>query len=248
MLLALTAGLCAGLAVGSMLGAMAARWPGLDRHFVLGRSRCATCGTTLGVFELVPIWSWLRRAGRCGHCGAGIGWLPLLAELAGGFVPLLAFATLAAPSAALLTLLGWWLLLLALIDAEHGRLPDVLTLPLLAVGVAAAALLPIEGLVGSVSSGLGAALGLVLFAGIDRLYRAWRGRVGLGRGDAKLLAALGAWVGLEGLAPVILTAALLALAFALLNGLRRTTDALAFGPWLALAGFGLCWWQLWMAS
>ena len=247
MFLALAAGFC-GLAVGSMLGAMAARWPSLDRDFVLGRSRCRACGATLRADELVPLWSWLRQAGRCRHCGARIGWLPLLAEVAGGGVALLAFSTLAAPGAVLLTVVGWWLLLLAFVDAEHGRLPDVLTLPLLVMGLAAAAMLPVPGLVGLGPAGLGAALGFVLFAAVGRLYLAWRGRVGLGGGDAKLLAALGAWLGLEGLAPVILTAALLALGFALLSGLKRREDALAFGPWLALAGGGLFWWQLWAAS
>jgi leader peptidase (prepilin peptidase) / N-methyltransferase len=247
LLLAIAAGLC-GLAVGSMLGAMAARWPRLDRHFVFGRSRCATCGATLGAAELVPLWSWLRQAGCCRHCGARIGWLPLLAEVTGGGVALLAFATLAAPSAALLTAVGWWLLLLALVDVEHGRLPDVLTLPLLLAGIAAAARLPVPGLVGLGASGLGAALGFLLFAAVGRLYLAWRGRVGLGGGDAKLLAALGAWLGLEGVAPGVLAAALLGLGFALLSGSRRAEDALAFGPWLAIAGGGLFWWQLWAAS
>jgi leader peptidase (prepilin peptidase) / N-methyltransferase len=247
LLLAIAAGLV-GLAVGSMLGAMAARWQGLDRDFVLGCSRCATCGAPLAALELVPLWSWLRQGGRCRQCGARIGWLPLLAEALGGGVALLAFATLALPAALLLTVVGWWLLLLALVDAEHGRLPDVATLPLLAAGVTAAAFLPVPGLVGPVASGLGAALGFALFAGIGRLYRAWRGRVGLGLGDAKLLAALGAWVGLEGLPLVILAAALLALGFALFSGLRRAEDALAFGPWLALAGLGTFWWQLWAAS
>ncbi len=156
----------------------------------------------------------------------------------------LAFPTLAAPAAALLTVIGWWLLLLALIDAEHGRLPDVLTLPLAATGVAAATLLPLPGLVAPCASGLGAVTGFLLFVAVDRLYRAWRGRVGLGRGDAKLLAALGAWLRLEGLAPLILLAAVAAIGLALLRGQRRGDDALAFGPWLALAGFGLFWWQL----
>jgi leader peptidase (prepilin peptidase)/N-methyltransferase len=242
-LLALAAGLT-GLALGSTLGALAARWPNLDRDFVSGRSRCAACGTPLGTSDLVPLWSWLRQRGRCAHCGAAIGRLPVLAEAAGGVIAGLAFLSLAAPAAALLTVTGWWLLLLALIDAEHGRLPDVLTLPLMASGIAAAALLPLPGLAEPWASGLGAVTGFLLFVAVDRLYRAWRGRVGLGRGDAKLLAALGAWLGLERLPLLILVAALVALGFALLRGQRRGDEALAFGPWLALAGFGLFWWQL----
>jgi prepilin signal peptidase PulO-like enzyme (type II secretory pathway) len=104
----------------------------------------------------------------------------------------------------LATLLGWWLLVLALVDAEHGRLPDVLTLPLLALGLAAAALAPLPGLASPLDSALGAASGFLVFYLVARLYAAWRGRPGLGLGDAKLLAALGAWLGVAGLAPLIL--------------------------------------------
>jgi len=244
---AIAAGLV-GLAVGSSLAALAARWPALDHRFLVGRSACPHCGAELATGELVPLWSWLRQRGRCRHCAAAIGWLPLVAEIAGGAIACLAFATLAPPTAALLTGIGWWLLLLALVDAEHGRLPDILTLPLLAGGLAAAALQPLPGLEGPVASGLGAGIGLALFLAIDRLYRAWRGQAGLGRGDAKLLAALGAWLGLEALPSLVLLAALLALAFALATGRRRAADALAFGPWLAAAGFVLLWWQLQLAA
>lgn len=192
----------------------------------------------------MPLWSWLRRRGRCRHCGVWIGWQPLLAELAGAGIAALAWATLPAPAAALATLVGWWLLLLALIDAAHGRLPDVLTLPLLLLGLAVAAAAPLPGLPSLLASGLGAALGFGLLYLVDRLYAAWRGRAGLGLGDAKLLAALGAWLGAESLAPLILAAALAGLGWALATGRRRAADAIAFGPFLALAGGGLVWWRL----
>lgn len=120
----------------------------------------------------MPLWSWLRRRGRCRHCGVWIGWQPLLAELAGAGIAALAWATLPAPAAALATLVGWWLLLLALIDAAHGRLPDVLTLPLLLLGLAVAAAAPLPGLPSLLASGLGAALGFGLLYLVDRLYAA----------------------------------------------------------------------------
>lgn len=173
-----------------------------------------------------------------------IGWQPLLAELAGAGIAALAWATLPAPAAALATLVGWWLLLLALIDAAHGRLPDVLTLPLLLLGLAVAAAAPLPGLPSLLAGGLGAALGFALLYLVDRLYARWRGRAGLGLGDAKLLAALGAWLGADSLAPLILAAALAGLGWALATGRRRGTDAIAFGPFLALAGGGLVWWRL----
>lgn len=233
-----------GLLVGSCLGALAARWPGLDRSFLLGRSRCAACGTALSPAELIPLWSWIRQRGRCRHCGAPIGWLPLLAELGGGGAALLAFASLPPATALLFTLTGWCLLLLALIDAAHGRLPDILTLPLALAGLLACAAGAAPGLPAPLESALAASLGFALFHGIDRLYRRWRGRAGLGLGDAKLLAALGAWLGLEALAHGVLLAALMALAFAYAKGLRQRFDALAFGPWLALAFAALLWLRL----
>jgi leader peptidase (prepilin peptidase)/N-methyltransferase len=192
----------------------------------------------------VPVWSWLRQRGRCRRCGAAIGWRPLLAEVLGAGIAGIAVATLPAATAALAALVGWWLLLLALIDAEHGRLPDVLTLPLSAAGLAAALLAPLPGLPTPLASALGAGLGYLLFRAVGAAYARWRGRAGLGQGDAKLLAALGAWVGVDGLAPLILAAAVLGLGVALASGKRRAEDAIAFGPFLAVAGGALVWWRL----
>ncbi len=233
-----------GAALGSFLGATAARWPTLDRHFLLGRSRCPACGSQLGAAETVPVWSWLRQGGSCRHCGAAIGWEPLLAELLGGLIALVAALSLPPLTALLLAGVALWLLLLALIDIEHGRLPDILTLPLACLGIGAALAAPIPGVVQPIDSLAGAVLGYGLLFATARLYAAWRGREGLGLGDAKLLAALGAWLGVDDLALVILGGALAALVFALVTGRRQADDSLAFGPWLALAGGGLLWWRL----
>lgn len=223
---------------------MASRWPTFDRSFILGRSRCAVCAAGLGWRDTVPVWSWLHRRGRCAHCGAAIGWQPLLAELTAAAIAAAVWLILPVGEAVLATLCGWWLLLLALIDAEHGRLPDVLTLPLLATGLAGAGLASLPGTVSPLESALGAGFGFGLFYLVGRLYEAWRGRAGLGLGDAKLLAGLGAWLGVGSLAALILTAALAALAFAVVSGKRRAEDVVAFGPFLAFAGFTLLCWQL----
>ncbi len=233
-----------GLAVGSFLGALAARWPRLDRSFLLGRSRCPACGTALGWRETLPLWSWLVQGGRCRHCAARIGWQPLLAELAAAAVAGLAFAALAPAPALVLVAVGWWLLLLALIDAAHGRLPDLLTLPLAAAGPLLAAITKLPGLVPPLEGLIGAGLGFALFWAIGRLYALWRGQQGLGLGDAKLLAAAGAWLGPLGLAPTILVAATTGLAAAWLTGRRQGSDAIAFGPFLALAFWLLLLWRL----
>ncbi|HYE00368.1 MAG TPA: A24 family peptidase [Alphaproteobacteria bacterium] len=130
---------------------------------------------------------------------------------------------------------------LAVSDWRRMLLPDWLTLPLIAAGLALAAWTAPEALPERL---LGAGLGFALLAGVALLYRALRGRDGLGGGDAKLFAAAGAWVGWQGLPAVLLVASLGALAVV---GARRLAgrplgpgDALAFGPYLCL-GFFLVW-------
>lgn len=144
-------------------------------------------------------------------------------------------------AAALTALLGWQLLLIAVIDAEHFCLPDQLTLPLLATGGLAAVLLdhtaPLDALVGA-AAGF-SALWLLAF-----VYRRLRGREGLGDGDPFLLAAGGAWVGWMGLPSVLLWASAAGLSLVMarvLVGNRVTAaDRLPFGPCLT-AGLWLTW-------
>lgn len=204
-----------------------------------GRSRCPACGTTLRPADLIPFWSWLRTGGRCRHCGAGLSaWYPLV-ELAAVAIGVLSLWLLPVPDAWVAALLGWWLLALALIDLRTWRLPDALTLPLLVAGLGAAALHqpPETPLIGALA---GAAAGYGVLAGLGYVYRRLRGRDGLGLGDAKLLAAAGAWLGLASLPWVVLAAALLGLLLALAQ--RRPLQAetaVPFGPALALAFWGL---------
>lgn len=132
--------------------------------------------------------------------------------------------------------LGWTLLALAWIDWRELRLPDALTLPLACLGLLATALQMPDQLGSSV---VGVIAGYAALRLVDCGYRRLRGRDGLGQGDAKLLAAGGAWLGWEALPSVVLLAAVLGLALALLLsrrgvGLRRDM-MLPFGPPLALA-------------
>jgi leader peptidase (prepilin peptidase)/N-methyltransferase len=131
--------------------------------------------------------------------------------------------------------LGWTLLALAWIDWQHMRLPDALTLPLLLAGLAATALIEPEELT---DHALGAALGWACLRGVGAAYQRLRGYRGLGEGDAKLLAAGGAWLGWQALPSVLLLAALGGLSYAVVQRLRGDTvgwtSRIAFGPWLAL--------------
>lgn len=190
--------------------------------------------------ELIPVVSWLRQRGRCRHCGAAIGIDHPLAELAGAAIGAIAVLLLPWPSAAVLALVGWWLLALALIDLRTLRLPDPLTLPLLLAGIVAAALGVVP--IGAVEAALGATTGFLVFAAIGWLWRRWRGIEGLGLGDAKLLAAAGAWLGPAALAWVVLAGGTFGIVHALLAGHRLDSrvpipfaPALAAGIWLVLA-------------
>jgi leader peptidase (prepilin peptidase)/N-methyltransferase len=234
--------------IGSFLGLLIRRLPE-GSPIARGRSRCDACGATLRVRDLVPILSWLMVRARCRYCGQPLGW----------FYPGVELAALAIALAAVLIdgvlvdggqgawldcLLGWWLLALGWIDLRTWLLPDALTLPLIIAGLAASFMFDPDQLV---NHALGAPLGYASLMTIAALYRALRGREGLGGGDAKLLAASGAWLGAAGLPQVILLAALSALAaagFLRLAGMRlRMHSALPFGPFLALAT-----WVLWLFS
>ena len=228
------------LVIGSFLGVLVVRLPE-EADIVHGRSRCPSCGHPLAPLDLVPLASFLWRRGRCRYCLAKIGTFYPAIELAAVAVALwsasLASGWLLWASCAL----GWTLLTLALIDLRAHILPDVLTLPLVAAGLVVAwldqpMLLDLHV--------LGAMVGYTVFAFIAWLYRSWRGREGLGAGDAKLLAALGAWSGLGALPSIVLIASLTALAVALAAALRgrlALSERIAFGPYLGAAG-----WIVWL--
>jgi leader peptidase (prepilin peptidase)/N-methyltransferase len=229
--------------VGSFLGLIVRRLPdGLPLAW--SRSRCEGCGTTLRVADLMPVVSWLAAGGRCRYCGCPLGWFYPGIELAAVAVAVVAILADSGEGVWLDCLLGWWLLTLGWIDLRRWLLPDALTLPLVLAGLIAAAAFDPDQLV---ARALGAALGYLSLIAVAALYRWWRGRDGLGRGDAKLLAAAGAWLGVAALPQVILWAALAALAAAAglrLAGLRiGAATALPFGPFLALAT-----WLLWLSG
>lgn len=226
--------------VGSFLGVLIVRLPE-GEGVILGRSRCRTCAHPLGPVDLIPLVGWLVRRGLCRHCGAAIGAFYPGIELAA--IGVAGWAALAVPEAMIwpTVLLGWTLLALAAIDVRAMILPDVLTLPLVGAGLAVAWRLDPETLP---AHGLAAALGWTVFRAIGALYARVRGREGLGRGDAKLMAAAGAWVSWPGLPGVVLLAAVAALGAVALTaaGGQRVgrMTAIPFGPFLAL-GLWLTW-------
>lgn len=179
---------------------------------------------------------------RCTARGAAIPWRhPLMAAACALIGAWAALSQHSLPASAMTALLGWQLLLIAVVDGEHFWLPDQLTLPLLATGMLAAALL--DGLT-LVDAGTGAAAGFILLWLTALAYRRVRGREGLGGGDPFLLAAGGAWVGWAGLPSVLLWAAVSGLSIPAARVLLRRPvsgeDRMPFGVFLAL-GIWLTW-------
>jgi leader peptidase (prepilin peptidase) / N-methyltransferase len=234
-------GLVAAPFIGSFVNVVALRYPDWDAA-LWGRSQCPACGVNLGVVDLLPFIGFARRRGRCGACGAAISWRYPLMELAA-----LAIAVWAASATSGIVfwascVLGWTLLALTMIDARHKLLPDVLTLPLLAAGLAFGLAIDSGE---SLDRAIGAIAGYASFAAIGWAYWRWRSIEGLGLGDAKLFAAAGAWLGWAGLPMVLLIAAPAALAVTLARrmagrGTLALTQEIPFGPYLAL-GFWLAW-------
>jgi leader peptidase (prepilin peptidase)/N-methyltransferase len=226
--------------IGSFLGVLVTRLPE-GRSVVGGRSACDHCGHALGPADLIPIASWLALRGRCRYCDAKITVLPLFMEV--GALLVAVWAATVSGGLALWAgcVLGWVLLTLAAIDFRDGILPDVLTLPLIGIGLVATYFLSPWQLL---DSAIGAAAGFAIFALIRWLYRWLRGREGLGLGDAKLLAASGAWVTWSDLPNVVLIGAAAGLVLALILRLRgeplTLNQQVPFGPALCL-GTWLVW-------
>ena len=227
--------------VGSFLGTVILRLPE-KRPLLLGRSECAHCQRTLGWRDLIPLVSWLAARGRCRYCGAAIGAFYPAVELAALAVALWSVAVTPGWIAWAGAGLGWTLLALAWIDRRHYLLPDALTLPLGLAGLVVAGLIDREQLLHHV---IGIVAGYGGFVALAWLYRAIRGRSGLGGGDAKLLGALGAWVAWWGLPTVVVYAALGGLAVVLAQAARGQRlefgRRLPFGPYLCLGG-----WLVWL--
>ena len=209
------------------------------------RSRCPHCGHPIAWHENIPVLSYLLLRGKCSSCGTGYGPRYLLVELFTGVL----FYVCVLRWGGTLTALAWCgfcaaLLSLALIDWDTTLLPDDITMPLLWSGLTLAALQVNPGV--SLSDAFWGAVGGYLSLWL--VYQAFKrvtGKEGMGYGDFKLFAALGAWFGWTALVPIILLASLVGAAVGLV--LKRFSQLregsyLPFGPFLAGAGFLMLGW------
>lgn len=205
------------------------------------RSHCPNCQAPIRPWHNVPVISYLCLRGRCARCRAAISPLYPLVELAAGVLAgLVAWRFGATPTAVAALLATWLLLTMALIDARTQLLPDVLTLSLLWLGLLVSIVPFHAGLVRPADAIIGAAAGYGVLWSVFVLFRALTGKHGMGHGDFKLAAALGAWLGWQALPMVLLLASLggsvIGLALMATGRMSRGTP-MPFGPWLAAAGW-----------
>jgi leader peptidase (prepilin peptidase) / N-methyltransferase len=237
---------CAELEHPDLAATIPAAVPGKERYnLIVPRSACPACKAPITALQNIPVLSYLVLRGRCARCGARISLrYPLVEALTGllsaavawklGFI----WATLPG------LVLTWFLVALAFIDIDHQLLPDSLTLPLVWLGLLlslfapapAGSPLPID----MRSSIIGAIAGYVCLWSVYHLFRLLTAKEGMGYGDFKLLAAIGAWLGWQMLLPTLVIAAgvgaVAGIALLALRGQSRSTP-IAFGPFLAAAGW-----------
>jgi leader peptidase (prepilin peptidase)/N-methyltransferase len=223
--------------VGSFLGVLVERLPS-GRPVLFARSACDHCGQLLKPLDLVPFLSWTLTKGRCRYCGAPIGIFTPLIELAAMLVVVWAALVVSGPVLIATCVLGWILLTLAIIDWNRLVLPDVLCLVLGTAGVVACLLLMPDQIA---AHAIGAVAGFLFFFLLGWSYRILRGRVGLGLGDAKLMAGIGLWLGWQAIPTVILFASVAGLLVAVGQSIGGRTLArssrLPLGSFLAIAAW-----------
>lgn len=201
-------------------------------------SHCPQCKHAIGALENIPVLSWLIQGGKCKHCGVRIPLRYPATELVTALLSMLvvSHAGFTWLSLALLVL-TWTLIVLTLIDFDHQLLPDDMTLPLLWLGL----LVNSQGWLTDLESAVYGAMGgyLILWA-VYWGFKLLTGKEGMGYGDFKLLAALGAWLGWQALPQIILLSsfvgAFVGIVLMVLRKQDRSTP-IPFGPYLATAGF-----------
>ena len=250
--LAAATSLLLGLCVGSFLNVVILRYPRMlerDWHrqaaelrgeqapaherfdLIHPRSHCPGCGHRLRAWENIPLMGWMLLRGRCSACGMRIPLRYPIVELLTGLLSVAAIAshgiTLAGLGALLFT---WTLIALAVIDLDTQLLPDDMTLPLLWLGL----LFNLRGVFAPIEAAvIGAAAGYLALWSVYWLFRLVTGREGMGYGDFKLLAAIGAWFGWQSLPAVVVLASAVGAAVGIALILLRRH---ARGPYLAGAG------------
>lgn len=202
------------------------------------RSQCPQCGHLIRAHENIPLLSYFWQRGRCAHCKVAISvQYPLVEATSGILAGLVAWKFGFGWPAAAVLILTWTLLAASVIDFHHQLLPDDLILPLLWLGLSVALFGFFTDLRSAV---IGAMAGYLSLWSVYQVFRLLTGKEGMGHGDFKLLAALGAWTGWQYLVIIVILSSLVGAAVGLALVLLRGRDRhipMPFGPFLAAAGW-----------
>ncbi len=207
------------------------------------RSACPQCGHLITAIENIPVLSYLFLKGKCRECNTKISVRYPLIELFCATIALIVAIKFGVTITAIAMItLSWALITLSMIDYDHQFLPDEITLPLLWAGLLFNAYFEAIPLFDAV---LGASVGYLAFWSLYKVFKLITGKEGMGYGDFKLLALLGAWFGWQSLLLIILisslTGAIIGVSLILLK-LQEKGKPIPFGPYLALAGWIVMMW------
>ena len=223
-----------GISLGSFMNVCIYRLP-LGKSIIWPPSSCPRCGERVKIYDNIPILSYVILMGKCRYCKEPISWQYPLVELAAGLLSLALFIRYGLTYQYFMYLIFTLdLFIISFIDLRHKIIPDVLSLPGILVGLAASfALLDIKWL----DSIIGILVGGGTLYLIGFLYKLLTGKEGMGGGDVKLLAMIGAWMGWRALPLIVLMASasgtLAAIVFILHSG-KGFRTRIPFGPFLSL--------------
>ncbi len=212
---------------------------------VVPRSRCTSCGAQITALQNVPVLSYLIMRGKCGSCGGAISKrYPIVEALTASLTAIVAWRFGFGWESAAAILLTWALIAISAIDIDHQIIPDSISLPFVWIGLMLSIFHPMAQaevlFVDAKTAIIGALAGYLSLWSIYQLFRLMTGKEGMGYGDFKLLAVLGAWLGWQMLPLIILLSAIVGAAFGIAMIVVRRHDRnipIPFGPYLAAAGW-----------
>ena len=226
-------------------------------NLVVPRSACPSCKAPIRAIHNVPVLSWLALRGRCANCQVRISArYPIVELLCGVLSAVVAWKFGFGWQAGAALVITWFLIALTGIDLDHQLLPDSLTLPLLWGGLLASVFwaasnahsLPVS----PSDAIIGAVAGYFSLWSVYQLFKLATGKEGMGYGDFKLLAALGAWLGWRMLLPIVLCSAAVGATVGIaliVTGRQQRSVPIPFGPFLAAAGWlAMMWGPEWVAN
>jgi len=235
-----------GLIIGSFLSMLTWRLPRIMmleeeaqlKEISIGGSKCPQCNANLPWYRLIPLFSWLASKGRCHNCKTKISPRYPLIEVSTATLTITCMWQFGLTTEGIAaTLFSWILIAIFVIDYEHQLILDNLSLPLLWLGL----LFNSQNLFTTpVDAIWGAVIGYLLLWMVFHAFKILTGKEGMGYGDFKLLAALGAWFGFIALPQIILIAAVTSILVAVIGIALKNRDKstpLAFGPFLAIGGW-----------